>query len=255
MSLGALDSYKLRDEIVRRHLAGERSVERERTRAAMLGDLPSGNLAGLWFDGANAELQSFLDGIGRPEFLEPEIVEVDGASWRITGRVDHITASGRMEVRPANRKPKDLIRAWITHLVLCASRDGMETTVIALDGKTVLPCVDDAVALLDELVVGYRAALRAPLPVFEGASSDYVERLVSTSARTSKSPVQMASDAYKLSESNGVARGDLRDPFVALCWRGRHPLMDAFDDFETHSVVLWRPLLQCMREETLTVSQ
>jgi len=255
MTVGTLDRYKLGDDIVRRHLAGSRAVGRERTRAMLLGDLPSGDLAGLWFDSVNAELQGFLGALGEVQFLEPQIVEVDGPSWRITGKIDRLTAAGRTEARPASRKPKDLIRAWITHLALCASRGGAETTLVALDGKTLLPCVDDAVTLLDQLVTGYRAAFRAPLPVFEGASWSYVERLVSNeqneSSRATKSPLECARTAFALSEHGGSQYGDLRDAHVALCWRGRDPLDDAFDDFAMQSEMLWRPIIERMQETAL----
>lgn len=253
MAVGTLDGYQLRDEIVRRHLAGDRSVERERTRATLLGDLPSGDLAALWFDRVNAELQGFLDALGGVQFLEPGIVEVAGPSWRITGRIDRLTAEGRTEARPSPRKPKDLVRAWITHLALCASRGTAETTVFALDGKTLLPCVGDAVILLDHLVVGYRAALRAPLPVFEGASWSYVDRILAAqrSTRELKSPLEQARTAYFAGEYGDGPRRDIDDVYVALCWRGRDPFEEAFDDFDAHSRTLWLPIREIMREESL----
>ncbi|MEO7041190.1 MAG: exodeoxyribonuclease V subunit gamma [Gemmatimonadaceae bacterium] len=257
MEMGGLDSYKLSDEILRRHLAGDRSLERERMRVGLLGDLPSGDLAGLWFDRKNAELQSLLDAVGESHFLEPQLVEVDGASWRISGRIDRLTASGRMEVRPAKRKSKDIIRAWITHLVLCATRADAETTVFSLDKKTSLSCVDDAVTLLDELVAGYRAALRAPLPVFEKASWSYVDRSINqaANARQLKSAVDVARDAYAAVGFNDAPGGDSTDAYVALCWRGRDPFDDALDDFETYSRTLWGPICERMREEPLELSE
>ncbi|MEO7216970.1 MAG: exodeoxyribonuclease V subunit gamma [Gemmatimonadaceae bacterium] len=253
MTVNRLDSYKLQDEIVRRHLAGQRSIQHERSRATLLGDLPSGDLGALWFDRVDAELQGFLDAVGQTHFLEPEIVAVDGPSWRITGRIDRLTKDGRTDVRPAKRKPKDLIRAWITHLVLCASRVGMETTVYALDGKTCLPCVKDPMALLDELVSGYRAALRAPLPVFENASWSYVDRIVAQAkgTRATKTPLEMARSAYAPSEFGDMQLGDQSDAHIALCWRGRDPLEDALEDFDRYSRTLWSPILDCMRNEAL----
>lgn len=253
MSINRLDSYTLGDEIVRRHLAGGRSVERERIRATLLGDLPSGKLSGFWFDHVDAGLQGFLESVGEPQFGEPRIVDVQGASWRVSGRVDQLTVNGRIEVRPATRKPKDLIRAWITHLALCASRDGVETTVFALDGTTRIPCVPDAGARLDELVAGYRAALRAPLPVFENASWSYVDRILAmrASTRAMKSPLDQARSAYLASEYNDGPRRDIDDPHVALCWRGRDPFEDAFDDFDAHSRTLWCPLRAIMQEQSL----
>jgi exodeoxyribonuclease V gamma subunit len=257
MSVSRLDGYQLRNDMVRRHLAGQRSVSRERMRATLLGDLPSGNLAGLWFDRTDAELQDFLQTIGQVQFLEPEIVEVNGPSWRITGRIDRLTKGGRIDVRPAKRKPKDLIRAWIMHLALCASRQDVETTVYTLDETARIGCVEDAIPLLEELVAGYRAALRAPLPVFENASWGYAGRIVKqkTSTRVVSSPIEIARLAYARRKFENAARGDLDDAHVALCWRGRDPLDDAFEDFDAYSQMLWNPILERMSSESPADSQ
>lgn len=256
MSVNGLVKYGISSDIVRCHLAGARSLERERARATLVGDLPSGALGALWFGRIDAELQDFLNAVGEVRFAEPAMIDVQGASWRITGCVDRLTPNGRLELRPTRRKPKDLIRAWITHLVSCASQTSAETTIVALDCTTRMSCEPNALALLDDFVAGYRAALRAPLPVFEGASWSYVDRVLAQErgARVTRSALEQAQDAFRVNEFNGRRSGDLTDAHVELCWRGRSPFDDAFDDFHTYSEGLWRPIFARIEDAPLGVS-
>ncbi len=243
MSLNGLERYKVDDDLVRRHLGGDRSTDIQRRRALLDGRFPSGELAGFWFDRIDAELGPFLDAVGKVSYVEPRTVDVIGPSWRISGRIDLLTEKGRLQVRPATRKSKDLVRAWITHLTLCASHAGVETTLIAADGRTHIQCVPNATELLDELVSGYRKALRAPLPVFERASYEYVR----------KQDDGALGHARRVYEKQQFSTGgsDSDDAYVALCWRGRDPLIDAFDDFDSYSRMLWTPLLVHMSEAAL----
>lgn len=253
MVVDGLERYKVKDEIVRRHLAGDRSPDRERRRALIDGRLPPGQLAGFWFDRIATELAPFLEAVGDVRYAEPTIVDIAGPTWRITGRIDRLTETGRVEVRPAKRKVKDVVRAWITHLALCASAGGTETTLLTIDWRTRIACVPNAIALLDELVAGYREALRAPLPVFEGASWAYADRIsaIERGANVRTSPIDHARSAFDVNDRGDYSRGDRSDPYVALCWRGCDPLAEAFEDFDRHSRTLWNPVFQHLSETAL----
>ncbi len=249
MSVNHLDRYKVHDEMLRRHLSGGRTPERERAEAVALGQLPSGALCGVWFDCLDEELSGLLASLGDVRLEDPVHAEVSGATWTVRGRVDGITGMGRLQVRPANCKPSDLIRAWITHLALSASFGPTVTHVVAKDCHTVFGEVEQPLALLESLVQGYRAALYEPMPFFTQASHAYVEQEIrlQTSTRASKPPLEAVLAKLRCRTYDDSPPGDLDDAYVSLCWRGRDPLADAAAEFERHATAFWRPAMAAMR--------
>lgn len=251
MTVNHLDRYKVHDDMLRRHLAGGRTPERERVELSALGMLPSGALCGVWFDCLDDELRDLLAQLGDVTLEEPVHAEVIGDSWTLRGRVDGITGRGRLQVRPAACKPADLIRAWITHLTLSAAFGPTETEVVAKGGTRKFGMVSEPMPLLQQLVSGYRAALREPMAFFPQASHDYAERLIAIERGNShvrKSPLEMARAALDGNDYNDFVPGDLNDAHVALCWRGRDPLDDdSRSAFEQWSADFWRPALDALR--------
>jgi exodeoxyribonuclease V gamma subunit len=253
MTVGHLDRYKVHDSMLRRHLAGGRVRDRERVEAVALGNLPSGALGGVWFDKLDDELGDLLASLGTPEFEEPHAISIPGATWTLTGRIEGLTGAGRLQVRPANCKPRDRIRAWITHLALSAAyREPVETHLVGKDGRWTYRGVENALPLLDELVKGYRAALRAPFPFFERASYEYLEQKLKweRAAKTGKQgslsamPEKKAEDAYRERQFDNQPQGDVEDRYVSLCWRGRDPFAGDVTEFARWSESFWRPAFE-----------
>lgn len=245
MEVDGLTKYAVQEEMLRGHLAGARAIERKRAVERALGRLPSGALAGPSFDVLEGEVREFLERISRPSSREPAMVEIAGTGWRITGRLDGITDEGRLQLRAATVKNKDLIGGWIRHLALSAVRGAVRSTIVGTDRQMLFDFIDDPRALLETLVAGYRAALAAPLPVFERASHAYFMRLraVESGKPVKKAPLEMARAAYEI---NPFAPGaDLEDVYVVLCWRGRDPFAEPAE-FERWSEALWRPAFDAM---------
>jgi exodeoxyribonuclease V gamma subunit len=250
MTVNWLDRYRVHDDMLRRHLKGGRTPERERAEAVALGMLPSGALCGVWFDRLDEELSDLLATLGDIRLEDPVHAEVSGDTWTVSGRVEGITGRGRLQVRPAACKPTDLIRAWITHLVLTVAFEEPTTTeVVATDCHTVFGEVQDPAALLDELVQGYRDALREPLVFFTQASHAYVAQAIKleTSTRASTPPLEAALAKLRPRAYEDSPPGDLDDPYVSLCWRGRDPLRDAAAEFERRATAFWRPAMATIR--------
>ncbi|MEO7714011.1 MAG: exodeoxyribonuclease V subunit gamma [Gemmatimonadaceae bacterium] len=257
MTVNRLDGYKVHDVMLRRHLAGNRVPARERAEALALGNLPSGALAGAWFDQLDDELAAMLLLLGTPAFEEPHAISVTGATWTLGGRIEGITGDGRLQVRPAKCNPKDRIRAWITHLVLTAAHGPVTTRLIGKDGGWTFAEVAEPLRILDTLVEGYRAALQEPIPFFTQASYCFADCAYAydqaaaggKATRRTKSPMDSARDAYDGSEFGEWKTGDRADAYVALCWRGREPLVQMADQFAKWSMAFWRPALAAMKKE------
>lgn len=250
MSVHHLVRYGLHDEMLRRHLRGTRDVEAERARALAVGDLPSGALAARWFDALDEELRDFLAGVQPLPAYDPHAIDVAGPDWTLVGRVDGLTDEGRRQVRAATCKNRDLVRAWIAHLALGAECGEVTSRVLATDGAWVLRPVERPLEVLHDLVDGFRAAQRAPLPVFDQASRAYVEqaaKLASGTSRASKPAIDAAADKYRGTGWGNGPSPDAEDPYVELCWRGRDPLADEAT-FGGWAERLWRPLLAHLEE-------
>jgi exodeoxyribonuclease V gamma subunit len=212
--------------------------------------LPSGALCGVWFDSLDEELSGLLATLGDITLEDPVHAEVNGAAWMVRGRVDGITGRGRLQVRPAACKPTDLIRAWITHLVLTAAFEEPTTTeVVATDCHTVFGEVTQPMPLLEELVQGYRDALREPMAFFTQASHVYAKRAAELLLKPNLklAPLEMARTALDGSDFGDYVTGDLNEAYTALCWRGRDPLHDAAAEFERRATAFWRPAMAAMR--------
>ena len=249
MTVNQLDRYKVHDDMLRRHLKGGRTPERERREMSALGQLPSGALCGVWFDHLDDELGELLARLGEVTLEDPVHAEVNGDRWTLRGRVEGITGSGRLQVRPATWKPADLIRGWITHLVL-STYGPTVTTVVATNDSFVFGEVEEPISLLEELVQGYRAALREPIPFFTQASHAYAKRAMELvlNPNLKLSALDKARSALDGSDFGDYATGDLDDAYVALCWRGRDPLDDALAEFEQRATAFWSPAMSAMRD-------
>ena len=243
-TVDGLPKYALQDRLVRRRVQGAADRLGEAAVLAACGDLPPGALAPVWHRALAAEADAFVARLGVVDWIEPVAIRLDGPGWTLTGRVDGCTTDGRLQFRPAAVKAKDRVRAWITHLALSAhAGEDVVSRLVGTDGESrwETPAAA-AIAALDALVAGYRAALEAPLPVFEGASWKYV--------RPGRSdPLEAARAAFELRENGRTQRmeGDLSDPHVALCWRGRDPFAGDAAAFVRWTECLWTPCLDSER--------
>lgn len=242
MTVEPLTRYEIQQRLLECHLRGTSTADRERELALAGGILPCATLGELWFDKLHHDIRLLLDATGTPELRDPVPVHITGDSWTITGRIGGITAHGRIHARAATLKPKDRISAWITHVALCTIRPDTTTRVIATDDSFTLRPAIGALARLEELVAGYRAALCAPLPVFEHASMEYVRRTMPERQRRATTPPLEA--ARRAFAGDGFGTGDATDRYIALCWRGCDPFEKSLADFTRLSETLWLPILR-----------
>jgi exodeoxyribonuclease V gamma subunit len=237
--------YALQQDMVRRRVRRRENRTAEAALVAAGGDLPPGELAPAWHRVLAAEADAFVARLGVVDWLEPVALQLEGRGWTLRGRVDGCTTEGRLQYRAATLKPGDRVRAWITHLALAAHLGDPDliTRLVGRDDEVLWGVPDDPKALLDELVAGYREALRAPLPVFEAASWEYTRP---RTRATKQLPLEAARKKFALHENFQTKRtdGDLADAYVALCWRGRDPFANDGAEFVRWSECLWAPAHQ-----------
>jgi exodeoxyribonuclease V gamma subunit len=247
MTVGTLEKYGQQQGMLDRHLAGDDDTARALAHAQAMGDLPSGALAPEWHEVLSRELDDFLLAVGRPMFQEARTINIAGDGWTVTGRIDGCVGGGLFFARATALKPKDKMRAWISHVVLCHEMRDAGTTLMGTDGTMVFAPIARPEDVMKFLVAGYMRALHSPLPFLAQASLAYRTRARAT--RPGKSPAEAAEDAYTGGERS---RGDVLDEYVELCWRGRVPWKDCAEQFEELALAFWDTLTDASKGSAAT---
>ncbi len=264
-----LDRYQISQWLLERRLRGEpvdegpideRPGEEESARDEELellrarGELPLAGLGDAHYRRLARRVDEFAMTLPRHPAREPILIELTGADWRLSGRLEELTDAGALRFRCANLKPKDLVRAWVSHIVFAvwqehhATELPLLTHLAGIDRAVNFRAVTDAHRILESLIAGYRAGLERPLPVFENASYTFAKRTHRSGGRSKTTPEEAARQAFRGSSGKLKASspGDLADPYVVLCCRDRDPLAE--DGFARWSETLWSPLLSHAEE-------
>jgi exodeoxyribonuclease V gamma subunit len=254
-TVSALNQYQTAEWIVRRRLGGAGDEEKEQQLLAARCDLPPGYLCAACHKRLMAEtVQPFLRRVGSPKLLVPIGFTLPVKTWTLVGELDMLTATNRCQFRCATLKPKDKIRAWITHVAMNAYAQAggkvpHETRLVGTNEEMTFSMVDKAGTLLEDLVAGYEEGLRAPPPLFERTSHAFMEHkmnLEGGKSRSRRPPMAVAGDAWFGGkwDSENKPPPERDDPYIALCFRGRDPLEGETEDFQRWAERLWTPLLQ-----------
>ncbi len=245
-----LDRYNISQWLLERRLEDAPAGALELQLLRQRGELPLAGLGAAHYARLARRVDDFAATLPRPEPRDPLLIDVAGHGWRLTGRLDQLTADGRLSFRCANLKPKDYVRAWIAHIARAAWEavhpSGLPpvTHLAGIDRSVRFGPLEDPAALLDTLIAGYRAGLRRPLPLFENASHAYAEATHKTKAggQVKTSPEGAARRTF----TGGRFAGDAGDPYVKLCFRDRDPLAE--DGFARWAEILWAPILEHAKE-------
>ncbi len=241
-----LDRYRISQWLLARRLKGLSTGGDELDLLRRQGELPLAGLGAAHYSRLARRVDDFVATLPRHAPREAITIEIVGDGFRLHGRLEELTDGGALRYRCTNLKPKDLVRAWVTH-VACAAWQAdhnsdlpLLTHLAGIDRALRFGAVDDAPGILSALVAGYRAGLRRPLPLFERASHAYVEarRKQRSSGRSATAPL----DAARHTFDGGRFSGDADDPYVALCFRDRDALAE--DGFTRWAETLWVPLFE-----------
>lgn len=247
-------------------------LEREWRVLQARGDLPPDHLGRAYHAQLGTRVQQFVEKVGAPEIIDPTTVELEGKvgghPWKLTGRIDNLTDLGRIQFRCAALKPKDIIRAWFTHLAYNALLDELEekgesidserrfTRLIATHKKKGTETIgfgriDDPKRILAAHFESCRTMLRQPVPLFEKTSFAYYNslRAIEEYEKTQKGrqPQPLWKAAY--GEWNGdqyhggAAEGEKEDAYIKLCFRELNAIEELKEEIEHWAWKLWRGAL------------
>jgi exodeoxyribonuclease V gamma subunit len=250
--LDALDRYQLKQDLLRRAVAGE-SLTESRALAAGAGQLPLGAVGHTDYGRTAAKVERFVERLRAQlpaQAIPPLDLELVLGEFRVTGRIAGRNATGPLLYRCANLKPKDILRAWLLHLAVHAAQPaGATTTLVGEDGLREYSTPPDAQALLKALLDLYWQGLSAPLKFFPNTALAFAEADAKgrqkKPSKASKPPLEKAREAWEGSEYN-QRDGEQEEAHIALCFRDADPLDEEFMALARR---VFGPILQHERRE------
>jgi exodeoxyribonuclease V gamma subunit len=247
-----LDRYQLQEELLELKLGG-RSLKDACGLVRASGRLPAGIAGNVHFAQVRRDVEVFykrLEPFKPGRFQPPESFELTVGDFVLSGNFTRATSEGLLFYRPAIIKPKDLLRAWVEHLLYNATRsvgEPTQTVVVGTESIWKLAPVSAPQPLLEELLERYWAGLCQPLKFFPESSYAFAAAdhkvLTGTKGRTVKTPIDFAQDKWNGSEFGPP--GECEDEYFALFFRTGDSL---YGDFETLARGVFHPLLEVSEE-------
>ena len=253
-TLEALDRYQLKNELLELKLSGA-TGDANRAAVRASGRLPAGRTGDASYGQLTCEVEAFFRELKKfhpGKFLPPVPLEFSAGEFSVTGQFHRVTPAGLLFYRPAKIKAKDLLRAWIEHLLWNATGGSPSpAVVVATDAVWKLSPVADAPAQLEKLLALYWRGLSEPLKFFPESSfafatADFKLR-TGTSGRSKKTPADCALEKWAGSEFSKFTP-ESADAYFDLFFRNAAPLDE---DFQRLARAVFDPLLASAVEEKL----
>lgn len=224
LELDALQSYQLQQDLVDATLRGDHHPLWEAARAR--GRLPIGPFGDISRVVVEQTVERFLETV-RAQLGERKreyvAVRWDHAPWTIDGRIDGLYDGQLVRARCATLKAKDLVTAWVEHLLLNLVAPGATTRIVDRDGGLHIfraPASAETTAnLVNQLLDFYWTGLSRPLHFFPQASLTYAKSALGNDERDGWSPAALRS-AMRVWDPN--------DPWVSLVHVDRLPIDEQF---------------------------
>lgn len=243
VQLDALTKYQLQQSLVDAALKGKERPLFEAARAR--GKLPYGAFGALAEQEIKQTVTEFLR-VVRQETGNSlsKSVQVNWAKtpWRVEGSIHGLHAGKLCKFRCANLKAKDLVAAWIDHLLVNTVIPGTNTCVIGRDGKAERflppPSMNATEEYLQQLLELYWRGLQKPLYFFPESSLAYADVLLRAKPGSRTTALRAAERAWLGSEFVRYP-GEGEEPWNALLFVDQLPLNE---DFENTALAVFRPL-------------
>jgi exodeoxyribonuclease V gamma subunit len=241
-AMTGLERYTLQQRVLAERLAGK-GVEMDLSRLRAEGDLPHGLPGELALSGIAGEIDAFLPLIrramtGAGMMRKDVTVAVD--AFTIFGAVDSLEAQGFLSFRYADITPSDLMRAWVSLLLLQAMSPGAQVTGLHIHkaGQARFSAVEEPFVVLKALLDMYWQGLCRPVHLFPRSSYAYAEVVKKT-----LNPDRAMQEARKAWAGGWQGMAEAGDAAMHLCFAGIDPLDDEFREM---AVQVYGPLIDRM---------
>jgi exodeoxyribonuclease V gamma subunit len=250
--LAGLDRYQLEQELLAAKLSGGNlSSSRDLVRAS--GRLPAGIAGEAHFAQLSRGVEIFHKRLRefKPESLqEPTAFALAIGDFNLNGSFSHLTPGGQLFYRPATIKAKDLLRAWVEHLLWNATSSvgkARHTVIVGTESIWTLAPISDPRPVLEGLLDRYWSGLSEPLKFFPESAFAFAvadsKSASGTKGRATRTPLDLALEKWNGSDFG--PSGEREDEYFALFFRNS----DALDsNFEAHARAVFHPLLEVSEE-------
>jgi exodeoxyribonuclease V gamma subunit len=219
-ALDGLGVFKLKERLLDMRLREEPHDGLALARAGGL--LPHGSMGAVRFEDETEFIDRFAQKL-KPMLprkpLDPVPFELAAEDVTLTGALTGLSRDGLLDYRVATANARARIQAWIQHLALNAfAPTGVERTsrCVAQDCMLTFAPVENARALLEQLLALYWTGLHRPLHFFPRTACAYAEH---------------GDISYKVRSvwlGGRDVRGECEDAYYNLAFRGTDPLDDEF---------------------------
>ncbi|MGB8355026.1 MAG: exodeoxyribonuclease V subunit gamma [Chthoniobacteraceae bacterium] len=239
--LEGLGKYQLKQELVTGALEKYSATVEQ---FAARGVLPQGELGAAHFNtvsrAATAFSKRLMPELRGEEPGDPLAVDLQLGVFSLTGRIESIYGERVVHFRCATLKPKDRLRAWISHLARCAVQPGVahEMVLVGEDEGVKFSRVANAAELLGGLLEIYWQGLMQSAPFFPEISHAYADGVVNPSTRARTSPMQKARNAWNGGDSWGAVE---KDAYEEFCFGGSDPIDE---EFARLAMAVFEPMLR-----------
>ncbi|KAF0189343.1 MAG: exodeoxyribonuclease V gamma [Desulfobulbaceae bacterium] len=249
-SSGWLDSYLVNQELVQSCLDDADDDQDPGTILARLqaqGRWMLGAPGRLAFDGLIPELMTFagaIQALDMGDKLADLPIDLTFEGVRLMGQLGGIHENGILLARYSGCKGKDLLRAWIHHLLAAAAhpeRPG-RTHLLSKDQALTFAPLADPVAHLSQLLVIYRQGAASPSPLLVEPAWAYLQQ--ETKARATTSPLQAAQTVLR----NSLEKG--QEPELALLYGDIDPAALLGPEFEQLCETFVSPILAAGKDKS-----
>ncbi len=239
-----LARYQLEAEMVKRAIGQEESGNTAALWRArgMLPHGPVGDIAGKELleevDLFQGRLEPYLSPLKEPLVFQIKINE-----FQVSGRMENRTENGLLFARPAAIKGRDLLRAWLQHLIMnMVDTDCSRSSfVVGKKEAIVLQPIENGGEILGDLLDLYWQGLREPLPFFSETSYRYADFFL----QGKHEEADKAAHEYWYGGYNRL--GECEDVYMKFRFRSSDTPLDA--SFEKLALRVFGPLFNHLEEE------
>ncbi|MEC9314889.1 MAG: exodeoxyribonuclease V subunit gamma, partial [Pseudomonadota bacterium] len=216
--LDGLESWQLRQLLLDAKLS-QRNDEGMKPVIDATGMLPQGYVGDAWYEQEADKVDEFVDKLEAnlplgEQFAIPVDVSIDG--FNLGGQLDNISPQGLLRYRLARKKGKDIIAAWIDHLLLNILRPEavvLETRLITEDSEMLFLPVAGATQILAGLLKLYWVGCHQPLKFFDKTSLEYFK---ATESKKPEDAFKRAAKTWAPDSNRAMAEQD--DPYYQLLY-------------------------------------